>query len=195
MVASHFAGLELAQPRLDVAAQRHDAQVGARALGDRLPAQRGGAERRALRQLGERARLAADEHVARVFALEAGRQHQPGRQHGRHVLGRMHGEIDAAVEQRFLDLLGEQALAADLRQRPVLDGVAGGADDDELDRRLVHPERRGQPRAHGARLHQRQRAAARADAQGGGRIASYYLAMLGHLLVHIITRRKRERPK
>ena len=42
-------------------------------------------------------------------------------------------------EQRFLDLLGEQALAAHLRQRPVLDRVAGGADDNELDRRLDRP--------------------------------------------------------
>ena len=67
----------------------------------------------------------------------------------------MHGEIDAAVEQRLLDLLGEQALAAHFRQRPVLDGIARGADDDEFDRRLVDAERLRQPRTHGARLHQR----------------------------------------
>ena len=51
----------------------------------------------------------------------------------------MHGEVDAPVEQRLLDLLGEQALAADLGQRPVLDAVAGGADDDDLDRLLAAP--------------------------------------------------------
>ena len=33
------------------------------------------------------------------------------------------------VEQRLLDLLGEQALAADLRQRAILHRVAGGLDD------------------------------------------------------------------
>ena len=87
-------------------------------------------------------RLAADEDIARVLALEAGRQHQPVRQHRRHVLGRMHREIDVAAQQRLLDLLGEQALAAVLGQRPVLDRVAGGADDLELDRRLVQSERR-----------------------------------------------------
>ena len=45
----------------------------------------------------------------------------------------MHREVDRAGEQRLLDLLGEQALAADLRQRPVADHVAGGADDLDLD--------------------------------------------------------------
>ena len=45
----------------------------------------------------------------------------------------MHREVDRAGGQRLLDLLGEQALAADLRQRPVLDRVAGGADGPELD--------------------------------------------------------------
>src|SRR5512142_2636035 len=54
----------------------------------------------------------------------------------------MHGEIDAPVEQRLLDLLGEQALAADVRQRPILDAVAGGLDDDQRDRLLVAAESR-----------------------------------------------------
>ena len=34
--------------------------------------------------------------------------------------------------QGLLDLLGEQALATDLGERPVLDRVAGGADDADL---------------------------------------------------------------
>jgi hypothetical protein len=76
----------------------------------------------------------------------------------------MHRQVDAAVQQGLLDLLGEQAFAADLRQRTVLDGVAGGADDGKADFVLGHAERHGQPRAHGPRLHQSERAAARADA-------------------------------
>ena len=40
----------------------------------------------------------------------------------------MHGGVDHAVDQRLLDLLDEQALAADLGQRAVADRVAGGAD-------------------------------------------------------------------
>ena len=124
--------------------------------------------------------MPADEDVARILALEARRQHQARGQKRRHVLGRMHRQIDVAAQQRLLDLLGEQALAALLGQRPVLDLVAGGADGLELDRRLVDAERGGEPRAHQARLHQRQRAAAGADAQEAKpRIALDDLAMLG----------------
>ena len=39
----------------------------------------------------------------------------PSGKAGRHVLGGMHGEIDAAFQQRRIDLLGEQSLAAGLR--------------------------------------------------------------------------------
>ena len=77
----------------------------------------------------------------------------------------MHREIDRAGEQRLLDLLGEQALAAGLRQRPVLDAVAGGADHLDRDPLGLEAMRRGQRRAHHARLRQRQRAAARAEPQ------------------------------
>jgi hypothetical protein len=116
----------------------------------------------------ERARLQADEDVARVLALEASGQREPRLREGRHVLGRMHRKVDAGAEQRLLDLLGKQALAADFGQRPVLDGVARGADDDELDFVLAGAQRSRKPRLHGARLHQSERAAARADTQKGG---------------------------
>ena len=61
-------------------------------------------------------RLAADEGVARILALGDGGDDQARRQLGRHVLQRMDGAVDAAVQQGLLDLLGEQALAADLQQ-------------------------------------------------------------------------------
>ena len=77
----------------------------------------------------------------------------------------MHGEIDRAVEQRLLDLLGEQSLAAGFGERPVENLVAGSADGDELDLRREKPVRGDQPLAHLLRLLERQRAAARADAQ------------------------------
>ena len=73
---------------------------------------------------GQVARLAADESVAGVLARQECREHKTGRQERRHVLRGMHREIDAAVDQRLLDLLGEQPLAAGLRQRPVLNPVA-----------------------------------------------------------------------
>ena len=95
--------------------------------------------------------------------------HEPVRQHGRHVLRRMHREVDRAGGERLLDLLGEQALAADLGERPVLDRVAGGADD--RGPRCARPARRAaaaRRRAHHAGLGERERPAARADPQDEG---------------------------
>ena len=108
--------IELAQPRVDIASQRQHTQIRPRTLGDRLPARRCGAEARALRQFGERTRLAADEHIARIFTFETGRQYQPARQQRRHVFRRVHRKVDVAGQQRLLDLFGEQALAALFRQ-------------------------------------------------------------------------------
>ena len=65
--------VELAQPRLDIAPQRRHTQIRSRTLGDRLPARRCSANARAFRQFGERARLAADEHIARILTLETRR--------------------------------------------------------------------------------------------------------------------------
>jgi hypothetical protein len=77
----------------------------------------------------------------------------------------MDGDVDAARKQRLLDLLGEQALAAGFRERPVLDAVAAGGDDDDLERRFRQAVRRHQPCPRLVRLRQRQRAAARPDLQ------------------------------
>src|SRR5262245_55779057 len=83
----------------------------------------------------------------------------------------MHRELDPAGAERLLDLLGEQALAAGLRQRPVADHVAGGADDLELDPFRGKRMRGGQTIAHLFGLGERERAAARADDErrGSGR--------------------------
>ena len=64
----------------------------------------------------------------------AARQRQPVGQHRRHVLAAVHGEVDVAGQQRVLDFLDEQALAADLRQRRVREPIAGRLDDDDLAR-------------------------------------------------------------
>ena len=45
----------------------------------------------------------------------------------------MDGRVDLARQKREVDLLGEEALAAGLGERPVLDRVAAGADDLERD--------------------------------------------------------------
>ena len=80
------------------------------------------------------------------------------------------GKVDPAVEQGLLDLLGEEALAAGVGERPVLDHVTGGADGLDLDRVGRPAVRGGEAVAHRARLRQRERAAARADAEDGGRL-------------------------
>ena len=71
----------------------------------------------------------ADQRVARIFALRDRRQRQARRQLRRHILQAMHRQVDRPRQQRLFDFLGEQSLAADLRQRHVGDLVAGGLDD------------------------------------------------------------------
>jgi hypothetical protein len=117
-----------------------------------------------MRQVAQARGLAADERVAHILARQTRGKHQPVRQHRRHVLGGMHREVDRTAEQRLLDLLGEQALAARLAQRAILDAIARGADRDDLDRVLVPPMRSSERRARQARLRQRERTAARSDA-------------------------------
>ena len=74
-------------------------------------------------------------------------------------------------QQRLLDLAGEQALAADLFQRAVVDHVAGDLDNHDFERRFGQVEGRHQAAAHFMRLPKRQRRAARANLKGlvGGR--------------------------
>jgi hypothetical protein len=143
-------------------------KVGTQPLHQRLPAQRRRADHGVRRQRAQRRRLAADQHVAGIFARQHCGDDQTRRQHRRHVLGRMHREVDIAGCERLLDLLGEEALAAEFRQRPVADGVAGGPDGADLDPLGRKPMRCRKAGAHHGRLGQRQRAAARPDPQGHG---------------------------
>ena len=130
-----------------------------------LAPQRRGADDGALAQIAPAFDVAADQGIARILAGQERGEHQAVRQHGLHVLGGMHGKIDRAGQQRLLDLLGEQALAAGVRQRPVLDRVAAGADGLDFDPVERDAARRGEAALHLPRLDQRQRRAARADAQ------------------------------
>ena len=60
-------------------------------------------------------------------------EHEAGRQLHRHVLQRMHGQVRAAVFERRLQFLDEQALAADLGQRAVEDLVAARGHAEQFD--------------------------------------------------------------
>ncbi len=82
-------------------------------------------------------RCARCEHdrVARIFARQRRRHGQALGQHRRHVLRAVDREIDLAAEQRVLDFLDEEPLAAGLRERRVLEPVAGCLDRHQLRRR------------------------------------------------------------
>ena len=71
--------------------------------------------------------------------------------------------VDRAGEERGVDFLGEQALAASLGERPILDRVAGGADDLKRDPLDLPAMRLGQPAARLVRLRERQGRTARAE--------------------------------
>ncbi|MNY10841.1 hypothetical protein D3C86_1438400 [compost metagenome] len=123
-------------------------------------------------QVGEGREMLADEAVAGVLAFGHGGDGQAGGLFGGDVLHRVDGDVDAAVEQGLLDLLGEQGLAADFQQAAVLNAVAGGDDLDQGDQGfdvgLGHAERAADGALHHAGLGQRQPGAAGADAKKRG---------------------------
>ena len=67
--------------------------------------------------------------IARLLAFRDRGDGQAGGQPGGHILHAVHGQVDRAAQKRLVDFLGEQALAAHLRQRHVLNLVAAGLDD------------------------------------------------------------------
>src|SRR5436190_4738416 len=80
----------------------------------------------------------------------------------------MDGAINSAIQQRLLDFLGEEALAADLQQAAILDAVTGGGDADQRSGLLrlgrCRAEGGGDGALHHPGLGERQLRAARADA-------------------------------
>lgn len=70
-------------------------------------------------QLGDGLVLGGEEGVAHILALEVAGQHSALRQVRGNVLHGVHGDVDAAAQQRHVQLAREQPLAADIRQRLV----------------------------------------------------------------------------
>ncbi len=160
---------ELAQTRLHVAAQQGDLKVRADALQHRAAAQGGGPHAGPVRQVARGGGDGRDPRVAHVLARQKARHRDRVRQERREVLGRMHGDVDAAHHQGGVELLGEQPLAAGLAQRTVEDRVAARLDDVDLDGAHVQRVRSQQAIAKLMSLRKRERAAARADAERGGK--------------------------
>ena len=152
---------DLAQPGVDVAAQ--DLQLEIRAHGQDLtdPAQAGGADPAAGRQVAQRApdRLTSASRGSARGGMATSAN--PSGRSGGHVLEAVHREIDLAGQQLLLDLLDPHPLAAELDHRSGLLAVTLG--DHDL---LFDHQNREQPaelRADVVGLPAGQRAAARAD--------------------------------
>ena len=82
------------------------------------------------------------------------------RQLGGHVLEAVHAHVHLAGEQRLLDLLHEERLAAEVGERDLGEAVPGGPDHHDLDLGPAGAQRR----RHRFALHQREAAAPRAEA-------------------------------
>ena len=97
-----LAFVELAQARVEVAAQRLDAQVGPQRAQQHHAAQAGGADHRALRQVVQAGVARARPGHRAGLRAPSRRPARSLRQVHRHVLERMHGEVGAAFLQREL---------------------------------------------------------------------------------------------
>src|SRR5262245_59706602 len=141
----------------DVAAQRHDLQIGAQETHLRDAAQARGPHARAGRQIGQR--RPTDQRFPGIVAPRNRGEREAVGGGGGQILERVHGNVDPAIEQRLFDFLGEEPFALELVQRAVHLGVSSRLDDDEL--RGNAPLR--EPRTDPVCLPAREPAAARSD--------------------------------
>ena len=159
-----FAAGELQQPRLDIAAQRHDFQIGPQPQGLRLTAHRAGAQPGILVELVERRAVLGDEEIVRIFPREHRGDGKSGGLPGRHVLHRMDRDVRVAGEQGLLDFLAEEPFASGFHKRPILNAVAGRADrhdrTDFVELAFIPAMGLGERGPHEMRLGERQRRAA-----------------------------------
>ena len=130
-----------------------------------------GADARAARQVASVAPRARATSASRGSARSGNAASaSPARSRRGQILRAVHGEVGAAVEQRLLDLLHEQALAADLRERHVASAVAA-----RRERHAAPSRGRARARARrarGAPAHSASSLAARRDAHARHREAS-----------------------
>ena len=140
-----IAPVELAEARVDVAAHDDDLEVRPPVTQLALASRARGADARTAWQGRERGVPGRHEGVARVAALQRGRDRESGRQLARHVLHRVDGEVRDAFLHRVLELLDEQALAAHRGEAAVQDAVTLGDDRDEAHHQARVQRRRGAP--------------------------------------------------
>ncbi|HRC61803.1 MAG TPA: hypothetical protein PLX85_01100, partial [Dehalococcoidia bacterium] len=85
------------------------------------------------RRLVRRAGWSFEDYVAWVAAFEERPEHESLRNRGRHVFERVHSDVRAPLEERFLDRTDEDAAPAEDAQGCAAVRVALGAHLDELD--------------------------------------------------------------
>ena len=129
-----FAATHLVDAGRDVAAQVPDLQIGAeRAYCGRATWRRGAdgdsVAQRDAAALRVFVRGVVDEHVTGVRPNRHSSDRQTLGVLDRQILQRVDRDVDASLAQRVLQFCGEQALAADLRQRLVEDRIAPRPDD------------------------------------------------------------------
>ena len=146
----------------------------------RTAAQARGPNRGPLRQIHQPSHGGRDKAIAHIFARQVAIQDQARRLHRGHIFHRMHGDVDAAVQQGLFNLAGEQALAANLFQRLVQNLVAGDFDHHDLKRRFGQGIGGHKTAPHLVRLPKRKRRAARADFErlgGGGKCVCHAIGI------------------
>ena len=147
---------QLADPRVDVAAQVLEHEVGPQRGDLGPPPQARRPHARTGGQLVELEAGAGEEGVAGIGALQHRAEAQAGGQGGRHVLEVVDRQVDLARQHGLLDLLEKGSLAAHRFEAAVLDPVTGRSD--QVDRGLVAEA--GQPALDVLGLPPRQRAPA-----------------------------------
>ena len=146
----------LAEPGVDVPAERLDGEPRLEREELSPPARRCRPDPHAGTELAR-----AAQRVTRILARRVGADGQPVRVSRRHVLRRMDGDVDSALEQRLLELLDEHPAAADLAERTRPVAVAGRGDRNERDLDAGPAQRIGGALG----LGQREPTAARPDAK------------------------------
>ena len=152
-----------ASPRCRAAAR--SARSGRKRLHHRLPPQRGGADHRAARQI---AQALWPWRLMKASRASSRGKNADSTRPGGSTVGMSFDECTARSMAPLSSASSISLVNSPLPpvvERTVLDRVAGGADDFDLDPRGVEAAGQGEAALHLARLHQRQRRAARADAQ------------------------------
>jgi hypothetical protein len=111
------------EPRLHVAAEWNDLQVGAAMEELHLSSQATGPDPRTCRKFSEPKAVLGNERVERIFAPHDRAQAKASRQLRREILHAMDGQVDPAFKQGLLDLLHEEPLSTRLRKRRIKEPV------------------------------------------------------------------------